>query len=167
MNDYARWFAFGLMVFGCGGPPAPSAPEQSSSTEEVAATPDEATGGEQQPAASGPVTDEDLNAILQLVINDEELDKVLNLTEPGRFPLKVAGESLPAKLEIVKSTEPVKVVPGPESEKDAVLVFTEIDVTSSRASVRYRYDVEGIRGTASLSKGPHGWELVSSRIVER
>ena len=49
---------------------------------------------------------------------------------------------------------------------DAVLVFTEIDVQGDKATVRYRYDVEGIRATVTLSKNSHGWELKNSRLVE-
>ena len=61
---------------------------------------------------------------------------------------------------------PVKVVEPPKSKKDAVLVFTEIDVQGAKATVRYRYDVEGIRATVTLAKTPHGWELKNSRLVE-
>jgi hypothetical protein len=32
--------------------------------------------------------------------------------------------------------------------------------------VSYRYDVEGIKGTTTLDKGPRGWEILRSRIVE-
>ena len=99
-------------------------------------------------------------------INDPELDQYLHLGEPGRFPLQLSGERLPSGLKLVKSTEPVKIVDAPKSKKDAVLVITEIDVQGDKASVRYRYDIEGIRGNVSLSKKAHGWELKNSRLVE-
>ena len=63
-------------------------------------------------------------------------------------------------------SEPVKIVDGPKSKKDAVLVVTEIDVQGDRATVRYRYDIESIRGNVTLAKTAHGWELKSSRLVE-
>jgi hypothetical protein len=95
-----------------------------------------------------------------------ELDSHLHLGEPGRFPLKISGDRLPSGLKLVKATEPVKLSEPPKSKKDAVLVVTEIDVQGDRATVRYRYDVEGIRATVTLAKTAHGWELKNSRLVE-
>jgi hypothetical protein len=157
----------GFLLLGCGGPPAPESPADEPVTAESGAAAASEPAEPAPSAESGPASAEDVNAILQLVVNDEELDKFLHLGEPGRFPLKVAGEGVPSELKIVKSTEPVQVVDGPKSKKDAVLVFTAIEVENAKASVRYQYDIEGIRGTATLAKGPHGWELLSSRIVER
>src|SRR3954452_20044608 len=51
-----------------------------------------------KPAAGAPASDEDVTAILQLVVNDPELDNYLHLGEPGRFPLQLAGERLPSGL---------------------------------------------------------------------
>jgi hypothetical protein len=119
-----------------------------------------------KPVSGAPATDADVTAILQLVVDDPELDKYLHLGEPGRFPLQLAGERLPSGLKLIKATEPVKVVDGPKSKKDAVLVVTEIDVQGDKATVRYRYDVEGIRGNVTLAKLAHGWELKNSRLVE-
>ena len=167
MTRRTGFVAIGFLLLGCGGPPAPESPaDEPASVEGGGAAPSE-SAAEAPPAESGPASAEDVSAILQLVVNDEELDKFLHLGEPGRFPLKVAGEGVPSELKIVKSTEPVQVVDGPKSKKDAVLVFTAIEVTNAKATVSYRYEIEGIRGTATLAKGPHGWELLSSRIVER
>ena len=41
-----------------------------------------------------------------------------------------------------------------------------MDIKGDKATVRYRYDVEGIRATVTLSKSSHGWELKNSRLVE-
>ena len=73
---------------------------------------------------------------------------------------------MPQNVELMKATKPVVVTTPPSSKKDAVLVFTDIDIKGNDATVSYRYDVEGIRGTAYLKKTPHGWELTRSRIVE-
>ena len=129
----------------------------------AAGTPD-AKGGPPPPSATQ--SKDDTTAVLELVVNDPELDPYLKLGEPGRFPLKVSGSALPSGLKLVKSTEPVEVVSAPKDKKDPVLVFTEIDVAGKKASVRYRYDVEGIRGSANLEKGDYGWELKNSRIIE-
>jgi hypothetical protein len=162
--------------FGCGGPAEPAAsPEPAAAGESAlsgadaggdAAQPAAAGDGEKSAVSAGPASDDDINAILQLVVDDPELDKHLNLGQPGRFPLQISGENLPGSLKVVKATEPVKVVGPPKSKNDAVLVLTEIDIKGDKATVRYRYDVEGIRGTVTLSKSSHGWELRNSRLVE-
>jgi len=122
----------------------------------------DAKGTEATPAGQG----DDVHAVLQLAVDDAELDPYLKLGEPGRFPLKIAGSAVPQNIELIKATKPVVVSAPPSSKKDAVLVVTEIDIKGNDATVSYRYDVEGIRGTAYLKKTPHGWELTRSRIVE-
>jgi hypothetical protein len=165
---------FVFVLAACGGstPPAESAePAASEAAPPVAegatdeAKPAEPSDGAK--ASSGAAASEDdVSAILQLVVDDPELDSHLHLGEPGRFPLKIAGEKLPSGLKLVKATEPVKLSEPPKSKKDAVLVVTEIDIQGDKATVRYRYDVEGIRATVTLAKTPHGWELKNSRLVE-
>jgi hypothetical protein len=122
----------------------------------------DAKTSDQAPVAQG----DDVHAVLQLAVDDSELDPYLKLGEPGRFPLKIAGSAVPQNIEIIKATKPVVVTTPPSSKKDAVLVITEIAIKGNDATVSYRYDVEGIRGTAYLKKTPHGWELTRSRIVE-
>jgi hypothetical protein len=160
-----------LALTACGGgAPPPESAEAASG--DAAAAPSEAATDEGKPAAesekpaSAPASDDDVSAILQLVVDDPELDSHLHLGEPGRFPLKIAGDKLPSGLKLVKATEPVKVSEPPKSKKDAVLVFTDIDIQGDKATVRYRYDIEGIRATVTLAKTPHGWELKNSRLVE-
>ena len=128
-----------------------------------AGTPD-AKGG--PPSTSATQSGDDTTAVLELVVNDPELDPYPHLGEPGRFPLKISGSALPSGLKLVKATEPVQIVSGPKDKKDPVLVFTEIEISGKKASVRYRYDIEGIRGSANLTKGQYGWELTNSRVVE-
>jgi hypothetical protein len=166
-----------LVVFalaGCGGatPPAQSAepaanedaPSEGASGDADGAKAMEPSEGATS-ASGAPASEDDVSAILQLVVDDPELDSHLRLGEPGRFPLKISGEKLPSGVKLVKASEPVKVSEPPKSKKDAVLVVTEIDIQGDRATVRYRYDVEGIRATVTLAKTPHGWELKKSRLV--
>jgi len=170
----AAWLPLISLAWGCGAPAAPAASPETPPEAPAAATGETSEGDAapksdatpDKPAASAPASDEDVTAILQLVVNDPELDNYLHLGEPGRFPLQMAGERLPAGLKLIKSTEPVKIVAGPKSKKDAVLVVTEIDVQGDRATVRYRYDIESIRGNVTLAKSAHGWELKNSRLVE-
>lgn len=162
--------SFVVLALACGGTaPPPEAPAtiaaESAPTEAVeGAGPSPST--EKPSGASAPLSEDDMRAILQLVVDDPELDHYLHLGEPGRFPLQLAGEQLPSGLKLVKSTEPVKIVAGPKSKKDAVLVVTELTAEGDKATVRYRYDVEGIRATVTLAKSAHGWELKNSRLVE-
>ncbi len=174
----AAWLPLILSALACGGPAAPAASPDASteSADDKAApsgdgevAPEKPSGGadaSSKASSSALVTDEDVAAILQLVVDDSELDSYLHLGQPGRFPLQLAGEKLPSGLKLVKATEPVKIVDGPKSKKDAVLVVTEIDVQGDKATVRYRYDVENIRATVTLAKSAHGWELKNSRLVE-
>jgi len=126
----------------------------------------EAAGDAKRDDAAPAKQGDDVQAVLQLTVDDGELDQYLKLGEPGRFPLKIAGSAVPQNVELVKATKPVVVTTAPSDKKQAVLVITGIDIQGNDASVSYRYDVEGIRGTAYLKKTPHGWELTRSRIVE-
>lgn len=160
----AAWLSVVLSAVGCAGsPPRTEAGTPDAPAEQPAA----AVASAPAPEIPAAATDADIAAVLQLVVDDPELDKYLHLGEKGRFPLQLAGEKLPSGLQLVKSTEPVKVVGAPKSKADAVLVVTDLDLQGDKATVRYRYDVEGIRGTVTLARSAHGWELKSSRVVER
>lgn len=167
-----------LSAVACGGsaPPAASPDSASESADAKPPAADDAAdapakagdvAASDKPASSAPASDDDVSKILQLVVDDPELDNYLHLGQAGRFPLQLAGDKLPSGLKLIKATEPVKIVDGPKSKKDAVLVITEIDVEGDKATVRYRYDVEGIRGNVTLARSAHGaWELKNSRLVE-
>ena len=175
-SRFAAWLPLIALAVACGGPATPAAtpeaPVDTADDAKVPAADAEAPGDKSEatasdkPSAGAPASEQDVVAILQLVVDDPELDRYLHLGEPGRFPLQLSGERLPSGLKLIKATEPVKIVDGPKSKKDAVLVITEIDVQGERATVRYRYDIESIRGNVSLAKTAHGWELKNSRLVE-
>jgi hypothetical protein len=165
-----------LVLVACGGsaPAAESADDEAeAAAEEPAAEP--AAGESAPPEATAEKSSsskddtaasaDDLRIVLQLVLDDETLDPFLHLDQPGRFPLAVSGPNVPEGL--MKSSKPVKIVAGPGSKKEPVLVFTEIDVKGKHATVRFRYDVEGIHGSAVLDKRDHGWELTRSKVIER
>lgn len=134
-----------------------------SSADEAEAADDESEAANDGGGAASPA---DMQEILQLVINDEALDPYLHLEEPGRFPLQISGSDIPSGIELVKNTQPVKVVPEPGSKEAPVLVFTNIDASSNVARVKYRYDVEGIRGSATVKKLEGRWQLSNSRVTE-
>lgn len=161
---------------GCGGgPPRPAASpsEEAASTEVAPAAPDgeaaskaPAETPKAEESSGSAISADELSSMLQRVIEDGELDQYLKLTLPGRFPLKIAGTDLPSGLSLTKGNQPVAVVTTPSSKKEAVLVITTVEISGKEATIGYRYDVEGIRGTARLKKGERGWELKNSRIVE-
>jgi hypothetical protein len=163
-------------LLACGGA-APPAESPEGETEPAAESGAEPGGASESEASAGgseasspakddaPASAEDLKTILQLVLDDETLDPFLHLDQPGRFPLAVSGPNLPEGL--TKSSKPVKIVADKGSKKDPVLVFTEIDVKGKHATVRFRYDIEGIQGSAVLDKREHGWELTRSKVIER
>jgi len=169
-------FCSGLLGCGKGAAPAES-PADETQTSVEAPNGEPSGAGEEKPAAGAageskgagkddaPSTADDLKTVLQLVLDDETLDPFLHLDQPGRFPLAISGPNLPEGL--TKSSKPVKVVSGTGSKKEPVLAFTEIDVKGKHATVKYRYDVEGIHGSAVLDKREHGWELTRSKVIER
>jgi hypothetical protein len=126
---------------------------------------------EPEPAASEeetsaePASEADVKAALQVVLDDEALRTALNFTEPGRFPLKIYGPSLPSDLELQVGEKPVEVVPKPENAKETpVLVFTDIEMTKENGAIKYRYDIDGVRGTSYVVFNNGRWELKSSRV---
>jgi hypothetical protein len=173
---------FVVAACGKGAPPPESAADEPREVDPIAEESSKSNGDAEEPddgvketgklksssggPAPGSQSANDQQAILQLVIEDPELDPYLKLGEPGRFPLKLSGSAVPRGIELVKSTKPVVLVDAPKDKTDPVLVITSMEVDAKSASVSYRYDIEGIRGTATLKKGEQGWELTRSRVVE-
>lgn len=181
------WFFSLVLAAGC----AKSQPGAQSADDETAESESDSSGDEaaSKPSGDGEARDEgvketgklkstsggpvpgaqstnDQQAILQLVIDDPELEPFLKLGDPSRFPLKMSGSALPQGIELTKATKPVVFVGAPKDKTEPVLVVTSLELEGKTATVSYRYDVEGIRGTASLKKGELGWELSRSRVVE-
>jgi len=167
------------LIAACGGAPAKSAVDaeadaDSDATAQGDAPGDGASEGPTESAAAStesesaatPASKEDVQAVLQLVIDDEELTPYLHLERSDRFPIRIAGE-LPPDLALTKATQPVQIVDAAEAKGKPVIVFTEISVQGESASVRYRYDVEGVRGSATLSKRDGRWVLARSRVTAR
>ena len=110
---------------------------------------------------------DDLAEVLQDVLNDPELVDHLHLEKPGRAPLQISGPNLPDKIKVVAGSYNVDVVSDPKSTKKPVLVFTLIERSGEETRVHYRYDVEGIKGAATLFlKGGH-WTLSANRVIEK
>lgn len=174
-----RWpLLLGAALWACGGSSAPaqSADDLSSESEESEAPAlDEAAEPSSESAspdkakkakASGQASADDVREVLQAVIEDEALNPYLHMEQPKRFPLKIAARNVPSGIELTKATEPVVIVPEAK-EGEPVLVFTEVEVGPEEASVRYRYDIEKVRGSVTLFKRFGRWEIKSSRVTER
>lgn len=164
---------------GCGGSQTePQEPEQESASSLDSASSDEtddsldldASGADDGGTSDAsmdapPATPQDFEAALQLVMGDEALLNALNLEEPGRFPIKIAGADIPRSIEVQAATKAVEVVSPPEDPKtEPVLVFTKIELSGTEGTFKYRYDIEGVRGTTTVVKTGERWELKSSRI---
>ena len=122
---------------------------------------------EAAPENTEPASPADVQEAFQVVLSDEALQRALNLTEPGRFPVKISGTGLPSDLKLEVGAKPVEVIAQPDDpEAVPVLVFTDFQLNSSGGSFRYRYDIEGVRGTSYVVKTGERWELKSSRLSE-
>ena len=180
-------FAFlAVLVVGCGAKePAKSAAnaETQASTAEAkqdpAPAPATPAGTLKQPGstpgstpasastAAAPASANDLRDVLQAVIDDEALTPYLHLEQPNRFLLRVSGRDLPKDLALVKATKPVVLVDDPSKEpKKPVFVFTEIEIKGEEATVRYKYDIEKVRGSATLYKLYGRWTVKQSHVAE-
>lgn len=119
------------------------------------------------PASDAPLTDADYRDIMQQVLSDPALDQFFHLNKPGRLPLKVSGPGLPKKLAVVKGSYDIQIVDGPKNKKDAVLVFTKIERDGNSVKLRYEYDVEGVRGSATVYDKGGTWRLGANRLYEK
>ena len=173
MRYRALVFAF-LLLGSCGHEPAKSAadvetpgPKAEPRPEPTLAAAKQEPKPQEPAASSGPASADDLRELLQAVIDDDALTPYLRLTQPGRFPLRVSGRDLPKDIQLTKMSKPVVLVDDPSREpKKPVLVITEIEIKGGEAVVRYKYDIEGVRGTATLNK-PYGhWAIKQSRVAE-
>ncbi len=110
---------------------------------------------------------EALGTVLQAVLRDPELVDHLHLEKPGRAPLLISGPNLPDKLDVVVGSYDVEVIADPKSTKKPVLVFTLIERSGEQTRVHYRYDAEGIKGSATLFLQKGHWGLSANRVIEK
>ncbi|MBM4362257.1 MAG: hypothetical protein FJ104_06225, partial [Deltaproteobacteria bacterium] len=108
-------------------------------------------------------SEEERSLVLGVVFADPELLRVIRLGEPGRLPLPVRGELVPEG--VLAGGVPIRRVTD-AGGTGPVLEVREIEIGPQRATVSFRFDAEGIKGTTTLSKGERGWEIHRSRIVE-
>jgi hypothetical protein len=160
-----------ILVLGCAAKVPAKSPANTDTPVPKAETRQDVTpapSSKQEPtASSSPASPDDLRDILQAVIDDDALTPYLHLEQPNRFPLRISGRNLPQNLQLTKATKPVVIVDDPgRDKKKPVLVFTDIEIKGAEATVGYKYDAEGVRGSATLNK-PYGrWSIKQSRVAE-
>lgn len=179
--DYSTLAGLSLLAFsGCGSPQSEPNSSAETTTEEIAPPPapaadansledrsEQETADEPASPSAAPATTEDFREALQVVLQDDALLSQLNLEEPGRFPLKIAGKDLPTGVEVQTHAQNVEVVEAPaDPAKEAVMVFTSIELDSASGTFKYLYEIEGLRGTTRVSKSDGRWQLQSSRISQ-
>jgi hypothetical protein len=176
-----RWALVLIWASACGASPppepevaeSPDAPEPSEPAESASDTPAETGEAEAEPppeaesGASATLGPDDLEDVIRQVLEDPGLDGYLHLDQPGRLPIKLSGPGLPAKLPIIKGGYEVKVVDGPANPKDPVLVFTKIEKDGESVRLRYRYDIEGLSGSAVVFRKDGAWRLGANRVIEK
>jgi hypothetical protein len=170
----------------CSTPPPPAATAPTSGGEEDEGLPREwadadaeaagAPRAQAEPTASPPIasgspsapeaTPEDVRRVLQLVIEEPEIQGSMYLGSPGRLPFKISQRNLPTKPDVMQGGKPAVFVEGSGSKDDPVFVVTQLQIDGAQAWVKFRYDAEGITGSASLEKTTLGWQLVNSSVVE-
>jgi len=161
-----------ILILGCGAkePAKSAAPAETQSPKAEApqeAAPPPPAKAEAPAAASAPASPDDLRGVLQAVIDDDALTPYLKLQQPNRFPLRISGRGVPKDLQLTKATKPVVIVDDASRDpKKPVLVITDIEIKGTEAVVNYRYDIEGVRGAATLNKLYGRWAIKQSRVAE-
>lgn len=146
-------------------PPAAAVPaDETAEGASGAPAPKEGAAAEE---AAGALEGKDLEAVLQVLLSDPGLLDKLHLKQPGRSPLKLSGDQLPAKLGVIAGSHEVKVVPAPKTKKEAVLVFTKVERTGTQAKLFYHYDIEGLEGRATFALKDGRWDLSANRLIEK
>lgn len=84
---------------------------------------------------------------------------------PGRRPLRVlSNEHVPDDAELHLFGQPVTRIAAPDPEP--YFVFTRADVSGDGAEIEFRYPVEGVRGSAVLTREAGSWRVVHSEVFE-
>src|SRR5690606_19058062 len=129
-TDKHRFLGIGLMfsacgLIGCGGaaPEPQSAPLESdpAPVSDAPMADDDVEPAddvdEPAPTSNEPASAADVQEAFQVVLNDDALQRALNLSEPGHFPVKISGANLPSDLKLEVGSKPVEVIPEPEDPK--------------------------------------------------
>lgn len=113
---------------------------------------------------------DDITQIVKTIIELPDLQNYFHVEQsPERKPLYILKDGeIKSDLELNKFGEKVRFATCDELKKlnKPYLEFTKIDVKNNKASVVFRYRVEGIEGTVSLSRTEGGWKASEQKISE-
>lgn len=111
----------------------------------------------------------DLQQVCQLVLDIGALQDFFHADQlPERKPLKVLeNEHLAAQPELTKFGVPVRFISRQEATTEPFFEFTKITIGEDRAEVAFRYRVEGVRGSATLTRDGSAWKVTDQSIAEQ
>jgi hypothetical protein len=111
----------------------------------------------------------DAQSVLQIVLDAPKLQQYFHPTAEGRVPVVLSGAGLSPDLRLEKFGQPVRVLERPAtSDKPAPVVeVVRLDIEGGRATVELRYEVEGLRVRAELTRGSAGWSIATFDLAER
>lgn len=113
---------------------------------------------------------QDLAEILQAVLDAEQLQQYYHVDElPERKPVRIAERpELEPHPEVVKFNTPAVYQAREELERKNLPYFTfpRIVINQDLAYLAFRYDVEGLRGSAFLVRSNDGWRLEHLTLSE-
>jgi hypothetical protein len=107
---------------------------------------------------AAPSTAPDVQSVLQAVLDAPKLQQYFHPTAEGRVPVVLTGAGLSPDLRLAKFGQPVRVLDRPATgDKSAPVVeVMRLDIEGGRATVELRYEVEGLRVRAELTRGSVG-----------
>lgn len=109
----------------------------------------------------------DVEAVLQAVVDLDALEPFLHPEVPGRVPLTLSVATPPTGIALSKFGQPVRMVASAPGGGAPCLEITQLELQGDRATVRFAYSIEGVMGSAELSKRQGRWAVVRRSVAER
>lgn len=110
---------------------------------------------------------QDAQAVLQAIVDLDALAPFLHPEAPGRVPLTLAIPSAPPGIALSKFGQPVRVVASAPGGDAPCLEITAFELQGDRATVSFSYPIEGVVGSAELSRNQGRWVVVRRSVAER
>ena len=111
--------------------------------------------------------DPDVREICGLTLGLPSLRPYFHSDQPGRLPVRVAiYDVMRLPLDIEMFGKKVTFAHPEALEGEPFLVFTTFEKGEGKALVRFRYDVEGVRGEARFVKKEGRWVVARDSVVE-
>lgn len=113
--------------------------------------------------------DTDRGAILRALLDLPALAPYLHPEIADRKPVRFAlSDALPNPVPGLRKFDlPVLFFPEGELRKDPFLELTALTVEGDRARIEFRYDAEGVRGSATLARRNGSFRVLEANLSER